>query len=401
MGARLERMRRERGSVLIFATIGMLAFLAFAALATDSGKVWVAHDQVRGATDSAALAGAGALFRNGDAAADPGAALAAAQSFGAQNEAIWTPINIAANDVETGNWDPDTRTFTAMPGSTDINQVNAVQVLGRRDSTLNGPIATVFGRALGVDSVEVSSLAVAWRSPASQFPAGSLEFPVVGDCCSLSNDPGPGLDEQACQQNHCEFIEQNQPWGGPDEDGCFLVNDPEAVNNQKVTCLEFNETGTQEICWSKFDPISNSIGSSELRAIMETNNLKPVGAEPIYVDNGAAATVIRELKDKFLGEGIYPTRPDGDTNQNGIPDSWIVVPPIIECQNPGANCGSGAPQKVVGAACLNIHEIKSNGNPKYIKGTFLCPSDVRCDFGGLGAGGGMPGTLRAEPVLVQ
>ncbi|MGH7287834.1 MAG: pilus assembly protein TadG-related protein, partial [Myxococcota bacterium] len=81
--------RSEQGNVLVFVTLALIALLAFAAWSTETGQAWTAKGQLQAASDSAAMAGAGELLDpNENDPADPGAAIAAAQSFGAQNHSI-------------------------------------------------------------------------------------------------------------------------------------------------------------------------------------------------------------------------------------------------------------------------------------------------------------------------
>src|SRR3990172_10967863 len=103
----IEGRRSERGSVLVFVTLALVALLAFAAWSTETGQVWTAKGQLQAASDSAALAGAGELLDpNANQPSDPSAAIAAAQNFGAQNHSIGVPITIPAGDIETGSWGP-------------------------------------------------------------------------------------------------------------------------------------------------------------------------------------------------------------------------------------------------------------------------------------------------------
>ena len=96
----IERRRNERGSVLVFVTIALVALLAFAAWSTETGQAWTAKGQLQAASDSAALAGAGELLEpNAGQPSDPAAAVAAAQTFGAQNHSIGIPITIPAGDI--------------------------------------------------------------------------------------------------------------------------------------------------------------------------------------------------------------------------------------------------------------------------------------------------------------
>src|SRR5262245_4481572 len=136
--------RGERGNVLVFVTIALIALFGFAAWSTETGQAWMARGQLQAASDSAALAGAGELLDpNANQPAKPAAAIAAAQAFGAENKSLGVAIDIPAADIEIGSWDKQTRTFTPQPGSTDPAVVRAVRLMGRRDDTANGPIPTV------------------------------------------------------------------------------------------------------------------------------------------------------------------------------------------------------------------------------------------------------------------
>ena len=199
-----EGRREERGNVLVFVTLALIALFGFAAWSTETGQAWTAPGQLQAASDSAALAGAGELLDpNSNQPADPGAAVAAAQAFGLENNAINVPIAIPAADIETGSWDMQTRIFTPLPGSTDPEQVRAVRLLGRRDDTANGPIPTVLGRIMGVDSINVSTEAIAYIGWAGLMPPGTALLPIALDCCKISG--------ATCDQSYCDYDAANPP----------------------------------------------------------------------------------------------------------------------------------------------------------------------------------------------
>jgi Flp pilus assembly protein TadG len=382
--------RRERGNVLVFVTVALLALFGFAAWSTETGQAWTARGQLQAASDAAALAGAGELIEpNEGAPADPGAATAAAQAFGLQNETLGVPIDIPAGDIATGSWDVPTRTFTPLPGSTDRTVVRAVRVLGRRDDVANGPIPTVLGRIMGVDSIAVNTEAIGYLGFAGLMPAGTALLPVTIDCCAIS---GP-----ACDRDYCEEIASNPPNPQPVPDGDF--------KDEMVTALEFHSTPEQNACWSELSSTASSISASGLQDIVADANPVAVGADPVYVDNGTKTPVLDEIQQRFLGQGAYSGHPAGeDTNGNGTIDSWLVPFPIVECQNPGAHCASGTPQRIVGVACFDLLWA-ATGSDKRIYGRFVCPSDPRfdgsaCDVG-FGPGGEVPTMDAQYPVLVD
>jgi hypothetical protein len=389
----IERRRHERGSVLVFVTIALIALLAFAAWSTETGQAWTAKGQLQAASDSAALAGAGELLDpNANLPSDPGAAVAAAQAYGAENHSIGVPITIPAGDIQTGSWDMENRVFTPLPGSNDPEQVRAVKVLGRRDDTANGPVPTVLGKIFGVDDIAIAADAIAYIGFAGLMPPGTALLPIALDCCKISG--------ASCDQSYCQYVASNPP------NPCALEEDPATIGKM-VTCLQFQATGGQNACWTELDSADSSINTPGLEDIIESGNPVKAGDKPIYVDNGTKAAVLQEIYDRFYDQNAYAGDPDGggsDTNNNGKNDSWVIPLPIVECQNPGDGCSGGSAQEIVGVACFDVQEV-STGSDKKIKGEYVCPGDPRWDDSkcsvGFGPGGEVPTIDAQYPVLVD
>ncbi len=375
---------RERGSVIIFVIMALGALIGITAWATETGRMWQVKSQLQAIADSAALAGVGNLLFDNFQTVDQGAARTAATTYGPQHEILGDPVAINAGDVEAGSWDFATRTFTPLPGSTDPDDVRAVRVRTRRDGNANGPVPTILGRAVGVASVNVNSEAVGYWGFAGSAGPGTVDLPIAIDCCAISgNSPG-----SACTQNYCETISESPP------NPCPLTAGGTA------SCLEFHSTPEQNACWTEFDGDSPSISTPDLVDIVEGGNPEIIEG-PIFLDNGDKVPVVREIRDRFEGRGGYSPGEGVDTNSDGIVDSWVVVLPVVECQNPGTQCASGDTQNVVGFVCFDIHEVRVTPE-KIIKGTFLCPADPRCSGNGLGPGGVVPGGLSATyPVIVD
>jgi len=392
----IERRQGERGSVLVFVTIALVALLAFAAWSTETGQAWTAKGQLQAASDSAALAGAGELLEpNAGTASDPAAAIAAAQSYGQENHSIGVAITIPAGDIQTGSWDMENRVFTALPGSTDPEQVRAVKVLGRRDDTANGPIPTVLGRIFGVDDIPIAADAIAYIGFAGLLPPGTAVLPIAIDCCKISGS--------SCDQDYCEYVASNPP------NPCALSDDPARAGTM-VSCLEFaSSNGAQNACWTELDPADSSINTPGLEDIIESGNPVAVGNDPIYVDNGSKTAVLKEIWNRFHDAGKYSGDPEGggaDTNDNGVNDSWVIPLPIIECQYPGDGCAGGSSQEIVGVVCFDVQEVSTpSEGEKQIKGEFVCPGDPRWDDSkcsvGFGPGGEVPTIDAQYPVLVD
>jgi type II secretory pathway pseudopilin PulG len=386
--------RGERGNVLVFVTLALIALFGFAAWSTETGQAWSARGQLQAASDSAALAGAGELFvPNSGQQSDPAAATAAAQAFGVEHQVAKDPVDILAADVEAGRWSLQTRTFTPLPGSTDPQEVRAVRVMGRRDDTANGALPTVLGRIMGVDSIPISTEAIAYIGYAGLMPPGTALLPIALDCCQISG--------ATCDQSYCEYVQNDPP------KPCQLG--PASDNPGKwVSCLEFaSSNGEQNACWTELDAVDGSINTPGLKDIIVDGNPVAVGNDPIYVDNGTKTAVLNEIFDRFHDSGQYSSDPNGggsDTNNNGTNDSWLVPLPIVECQYPGDGCAGGSAQRIVGVACFDVQEV--DGAPdKIIKGEFVCPGDPRWDASkcsvGFGPGGEVPTIDAQYPVLVD
>jgi len=369
---------RQRGSILVFVTVALAALIGFAAWSTETGRAWQTKSQLQAAADSAALAGVGNLLSSDFQSIDEAGARAAATAYGAEHVAMGTNLTIAAADVEVGSWDMDAQTFTPMPGSTDPDVVRAVRVAARRDNTANGPVETVLGRALGVDSIAVNTDAIAeWGFAGSGGP-GTVDLPIAIDCCAVSGSRAGAT----CAENYCQFVSNAIP------------NPCQLSTGETVSCLEFYSTPEQNACWTTFNSDSPSVNVPDMTDIVRNGNEGTIGNEPIYIDNGTKTPVVQDIKDRFDAEG-------SDTNGDGAVDSWVVALPIIECQNPGDQCASGDRQDIVGFLCMDIREVIVTPD-KLIKGTFICPTDPRCDLKGFGPGGTIAGSISADyPVIVN
>jgi hypothetical protein len=359
--------------VLVFVTLGLLAFVGIAAWASETGRAWQMKGQLQGAADSSALAGTGSLLTNNFGTVDEAAARTASSSYGGQHSALGTALTIGNSDIAVGSWDLATETFTAMPGSTDAALVRAVRVRARRDATANGPMDTILGKALGVDSIPVNSEAVAYWGFGGGGGPGAADLPIAIDCCAVAGN--------ACNQNYCQTISQTIP------------NECPLSYGGTSSCLEFFSTQEQNACWTLFDSDSPSISVPGMTDIVQNGNPYVID-DPMYLDNGTKTPVIQDIYDKFQEEG-------SDTNGDGIIDSWYVTLPVVECQNPGDQCASGDTQGLVGFLCMNIREVIVTPD-KLIKGDFVCSSDPGCSYEGLGPGGTLIGGLSASyPVIVD
>lgn len=149
-----SRFRRdESGAIVVWVGLSMPMILGIGALAFDMNSMYVTKAQLQYTADAAAMAAAQAL-------PDQSAAATAAQNYAGLNMPAVTHGNVVtSSDVEPGNWDPGTRTFTAGG-----NPTNAVRVSARRDQQNGNPIHTLLASTLGISSVDISVSSIAAQS---------------------------------------------------------------------------------------------------------------------------------------------------------------------------------------------------------------------------------------------
>ena len=150
-----QKLKNNRGAVLVLVGLSLFAFLSLFALVTDLGFIFVSKAELQNTADSAALA-AVAEIRNGiDAARQKGIA------FGEAHVVAKQQIQIDSSDVVFGHYDLDVSQFTpnALP-------TNAVEVQARRvEGSLSGPLGLFFARLFGQEFSNVRALSRAVLDP--------------------------------------------------------------------------------------------------------------------------------------------------------------------------------------------------------------------------------------------
>jgi Flp pilus assembly protein TadG len=386
----LVRRKRQAGTVLMMVVVAAVALFGVAALATDVGHVWAARSELQAAADSSALAAAANLVNAAGTSVTLPAATTNAQTYGLANQADQTAITILASDLTFGDWNLQTAQLNTAVDLSDPEQVTAARVVARLDQTANGPVQAILARVLGRQSFPLTANATGYLGFAGSFPPGTVDLPVVIDCCKIS---GP-----ACNNDYCSTVKNNPP------NPCPLNS-----TGEMVSCLEFNSTPEQNACWSEFDGQSPSVNTPGLTDIVNSGNPITVdGNIPVYLDNGDKTPVIDDIDDRFQGTGVFNNNPHGSDiyspPDDGLMDSWVVGIPVVECQTDD-HCAGGSTDRIVGAVCFEIREIIVTPD-KLIKGRFLCQGDPgfkQCGIGGAGSrSGGLNFGVRAGvPVLVQ
>lgn len=142
----------ERGVVVVFVAMMIVVLLGIAALVVDLGYLYYVRARLQNTADAAVLAAALEL---------PSAAQVQAEAvlYGQLN---WPGAGaiIGSSDVEVGNWDTGTKTFS--PGG---SPVNAVRATAQRSAANGNPVDLIFGPILGIDQSDVGATAIAILVP--------------------------------------------------------------------------------------------------------------------------------------------------------------------------------------------------------------------------------------------
>ncbi len=356
-GGRASWRRDESGTVAILTAVLLCVLLGFMALAVDVGHLTGVRNELQNAADSAALAGARALFP-----AMPGGSTsylipitdppycAGGVSVAGQilNRTEGQNIAIAASDVTMGHWgwagetNYTLNTFTPL-GACSLD-VNAIKVLCRKDSTINNPVENYFARVFGPATSDVDSRY------------------AIAACGYLSGiAPGVGFP-----------IAINEAW----RDGWGAVPGP----------ITFAPDGTDTGGWCA--PLGTQPSGSTLKNWI--NNGYPAelfDGSSIYLNNGVIDSAVQTLKTVLIQHSQTYT-----LNSGASYTGWLVLLPVVTVDKFNQSTSVVDFQPVI------ITEVNSQGNPKTIT---IVPYDKALNVEGGYSGGKKSNLYATLPRLVQ
>jgi hypothetical protein len=175
-----RKLREQRGAVLILVVVGMVALLAFTALAIDVGYAFVVRNELQNVADAAALAGVrymGSIYegltpqQQQSYVFNRSDIVTPTQAIALQNKAGGLGINIVDADIEIGKWNAETKQLYDIGNMT---APDAMRVKARRDNTGNTPISTHFARVVGINTLDVSANATAAMTGEATIEKGKM-----------------------------------------------------------------------------------------------------------------------------------------------------------------------------------------------------------------------------------
>ncbi len=318
----LGLLRRDDAVVAVVVAAFLATLVGLAGAAVDVGIWYATRAELQNAADAAALAAANTLITNnsnGVAVAQPSAALITAKNYALANVAHGKGVIMLDSDFVAGFWDTATATITAQTG-TDPANFNAVRVILRRDGVANQPVATVFARIFGLNSVNVRVSSVAYVGYAGSTTPGQVDLPIC-------------IWESAVTGGNCTDV------------------------------VVFNDDNSQTAMWTEFS--TQNANSSDI---------KPYVDGP---DNGGAATPAVNVGDQFrvtngtLGGLFDELKARFQAEATG--GEWRVLLPVIK------DIGSNTAE-VVGFVPFVISEVyDQNDHPPSGKSKMSLYGHMECD----------------------
>ncbi len=186
MNSFLKRFSHEEdGAVLVLIALMLFVLLGFAALAIDMSYAHATRTKLQVTASAAALAGAQQITdADGNGVDDTDDYRRGAVEYAYRNMAASTHGNIVqaacgaydpgtgsvtggseCSDIKVGNWDPDTRSFTAWddggfsPATMDLD---AVRVRTHRSQDNGNPLNLFLAPAVGLAQLDINVAAIAW-----------------------------------------------------------------------------------------------------------------------------------------------------------------------------------------------------------------------------------------------
>ena len=283
MKQRVPHRRGRRGQLLILAPIFVIAFCGIAALCIDVGHFCTSKSVLQNAADAGALASVMELWEQ---RANPDSSDESANRNAARNEATAIcQINTSRAGVlaEFGVWNGS----SFSPADHSV-AVNAVRVTATRNASApGGPVASLFARALGVNSLDQDGVAVArFKHP------GLLPFAVEEDSLVPVGDSLTMYDATETVPGNCGLLDfdggensaaDTREWATNGYEGGFYI-DP--LVGYKVV------EGTPGLVSTVMAPVMEHIALGEPVISLIYRSVVNQGALADYTIVGYAAMVI-------------------------------------------------------------------------------------------------------------
>ncbi|OUS04269.1 hypothetical protein A9Q96_15060 [Rhodobacterales bacterium 52_120_T64] len=152
-------IRNEDGIATAWAIGWLILCFSIAGLSIDATNAWKIKQILQSTADAAAHAGGLELGTVGNSGIEA-AVIVAANQYATNNMNVARYGDVLVDsDIQTGNWNEDTKVFTEMTTGTTILP-DAVRVTTRQDGVNSSKVGTFFLRFVGFDAFTVSTTSV-------------------------------------------------------------------------------------------------------------------------------------------------------------------------------------------------------------------------------------------------
>lgn len=324
------RTRGSEGSITVLAAICLVGLLGVAAFPIDWGFIEVTRVELQNAADAAAMAGARALPDGREAA------ITAASVWAGQNKAAGEQVSLVGNeDVEVGEWDEESGTFTALAAPSA--GANAVRVTCRRTAERGNPLQLFLAPVIGTDAVSLKADAVA------VIPGGGIGMRFLIDEEMIDKDV-PSIEALASKTGMTpdkmltargfnagkKYGDANWTW----EDN-FLdlpAGEKITVPTGQGTSYDSNDAGLLDTDYPQF-PFSDAASLQQFLMYSETGNDSSKW--------GTDSSAVRSQLDPLTG--VSPVWDDDDYADFVSPD-FVHVSPVFVSDVSTLNMEAGVPR---------------------------------------------------------
>ncbi len=401
----ISMMKNQRGVTAIVAAITMAMLIGFVALAVDVGYLYATRNELQNVADAAALAATrklGSIYQtmsyeeqqNYDVSGDRPSIEMVANEVAEKNQAANLDIKIKPEDVEIGRW------TGSPPLDVRNDQPDAVRVKARRDSGINGTIATFFARIFNHNTMSVSADATAALTGPAIVGEGELKLPIAVSMSYFpDNCPGQIDFQDKCAGWH-NFFDAINANAMKDKLISFIKNDPGGEG----------EAWLREYFYKSVDATipdasaTPETASSDMYDFQEGVIAALFSGEIIQWDDNGPITPAQEDKGNpaaFPALFDYFRFRDGDENDN----VWTTTVPVYkayydetngQCVRPNYAPPYQSSIEIVGFATVQVVGVDAAAN------TVDVILDCKITFLDERGGGGMHGNTKgAIPNLVE
>ena len=343
--------RGQRGMVAVLATISLLVLFGFAALAIDVGYLFVVRNELQNAADTAALAGAGHLYKNSPPM--PNWTLAQSKATNAIS------LNKAANatlingQIQYGYWNitgspVGLQSTSITPGPNDLPAVKVT--ISKASGNNGGAVNTFFANVLGIASLDVGATAVAVVSSPGKIGAGVL-FPVAISTCMYNNYWDSATQKPKTATSTAPLTGQTLTQ---------TIGQPYRFQITSSYHAGLCEAGQ----WTSFDVDSNNVPT--IRDLITNRNSVPLGiGDNIWIQPGTKTALYSSVN---------------DCSASGNKSCEYVLVPVVD------NISTHAWNPIKAFACIHI-DLAVGGSGKYIQAEMVAMGDPHCKFPNLSGNG--------------